>query len=309
MSDRLFEVEPWRDADLSLVVKRGGCTVARASLWWSKTPLLDGRRVGYFGDYFSDDWSAAHCLLAGVERDLHDAGCALAVGPVDGTTWRRYRFVTERGERPPFLLEPDNPDTYPEQLRAAGYAPLAHYISAEESLLGIRDIRAERAAARLRSAGVTVRPFDPTRLAAELDAMYDVACKAFASSLLFSPLDRTAFHQLYAPLREQIDPDFIRIAEHDGRPVGFAFGIVDPSGCAPGEAPHSLVGKTQARLADQRYAGLGAVMLDDVRKRARERGLDRLVHALIREDNIARNASQRTARVFRRYSLFARGIA
>ena len=36
-----------------------------------------------------------------------------AVGPLDGSTWRRYRLVTERGVEPPFFMEPDNPDDWP----------------------------------------------------------------------------------------------------------------------------------------------------------------------------------------------------
>jgi GNAT superfamily N-acetyltransferase len=156
---------------------------------------------------------------------------------------------------------------------------------------------------------VTIRPFDPAYFERELDAMYDVACAAFASSLLFAPLERAAFAAQYAPLRDQIDPDFVRIAEHDGRAVGFAFGIVDRTALERGAPLDTLVGKTQARLPERRYAGLGAALLDDVRRRARERGLRRIIHALIRDDNVARATSERSATVFRRYGLFARNVA
>jgi GNAT superfamily N-acetyltransferase len=308
MNDRVCSVAPRQDADASLEVRRGTQVVARASLWWSNTPRLDGAAVGFLGDYASDDARAAAPLLAAASRRLRGAGCALAVGPVDGSTWKRYRFVTTRGERAPFLLEPDNPDAYPDHFRAAGFAALAHYFSAEEVLRDERDARARRSAVRLRANGVTIRPFDPARWDSELDAMYGVACDAFASSLLFSPIERAAFHRLYAPLRDHIDPDFVRIAEHEGRAVGFAFGVIDDSNDGRDERGTTLVGKTQARLADRRYAGLGAVMLDDVRQRAYERGVRRLVHALIREDNHARNATTRVASVFRRYSLFARSL-
>lgn len=307
--DRVCEVTPREDADASFAVRRGTRIVARASVWWSNTPRLDGARVGYIGDYASDDARASAPLLDAAFRRLRDAHCAVAVGPVDGSTWKRYRFVTTRGDRPPFFLEPQNPDAYPDHFRAAGFAPLARYVSAEEVLRGEHDARAARAAARLHAGGVTIRPFDPTRWESELDAMYDVACAAFASSLLFSPLDRAAFGRLYAPLRGQIDPDFVRIAEDAGRTVGFAFGISDPNAVARAGSPATLVGKTQARLADRRYAGLGAVMLDDIRRRAYARGMRRLVHALIRDETLAANATARVAGVFRRYSVFARSLA
>ena len=37
----------------------------------------------------------------------------MAVGPMDGSTWRRYRFITERGAEPAFFLETYNPDVWP----------------------------------------------------------------------------------------------------------------------------------------------------------------------------------------------------
>jgi hypothetical protein len=49
-------------------------------------------------------------------------------------------------------------------------------------------------------------------------------------------------------------------------------------------------------------------MLDDVRRTAHERGMRRIVHALIREDNIALNGSRRTAKPIRRYTLYAGAV-
>jgi GNAT superfamily N-acetyltransferase len=309
MNERSIEVEPRLDADATLEIRDGLRVAASLSLWWTRTPALDGERVGFVGDYTCADARAARALLDAACRRLRSAGCTLAIGPVDGTTQKRYRFVTQRGARARFLLEPDNPDAYPLQVQAAGFRPFAAYVSAIETLADESDARTQRAAARIRASGVTIRPFDPACFERELDALYDVACAAFASSLLFAPLERAAFHALYAPLRGQIDPDFVRIAEHDGRAVGFAFGILDRTALERGAPLDTLVGKTQARLPERRYAGLGAALLDDVRRRARERGLRHIIHALIRDDNVARATSARTAAIFRRYALFARNVA
>ena len=309
MNERSIDVEPRLDADATLEIRDGMRVAARLSLWWTRTPALAGERVGFFGDYACADARAAQPLLDAACRRLRAAGCTLAIGPVDGSTWTRYRFITQRGGRARFLLEPDNPDAYPLQVQAAGFRPFAAYFSAVEMPADESDARTQRAAARIRASGVTIRPFHPACFERELDAMYDVAGAAFASSLLFAPLERAAFHALYAPLREQIDPDFVRIAEHDGRAVGFAFGIVDRTALERGAPLDTLVGKTQARLPERHYAGLGAALLDDVRRRARERGLRQIIHALIRDDNVARATSRRSATVFRRYALVARNVA
>jgi GNAT superfamily N-acetyltransferase len=290
-------------------IRADGETIARCALWWSSTPQLHGHRVGYIGRYERSDERAAGVMLQRAQERLADAGCGVAVGPTDGSTWHRYRFVTERGDGPPFFLEPDNPDAYPEDLRRAGFAPLAHYVSAEEIELHHRDERAERAAERLHRAGVRLRHLDLGRYDQELDAIYDVACASFSRALLFSTISRPAFRALYEPLRPWVDPDFVRIAEHDGNVVGFAFGIPDLSARERGHAVDTIVGKTQAVLPGLRYGGLGTVMLNDVRRSAHERGMRRIIHALIHEGNVALNGSSRVAKSMRGYTLFAKRLA
>lgn len=282
-----------------LAIDVGGASCA---LWWSSTPTYNGKRVGFIGRYRREDEGSARALLMRAKSLLSEEGCQIAVGPVDGDTWHSYRFVTERGDQPPFFLEPDNPDCYPRDFVQAGFISIAHYVSAEEGDLSHGDPRSGRTAVRLAKRGVTIRCFDPARYDEELASIYDVACKSFQENLLFSPVSIQEFADLYEPLRHKIDSDFIRIAEHDGQAVAFAFGMLDP------RDPLTLVGKTQARLPDLAYAGLGAVMLDDVRRAARERGIRRIVHALIRDDNVALNASRKVATTIRGYSLFGQEL-
>jgi GNAT superfamily N-acetyltransferase len=284
--------------------RSGGKTRARCALWWKRTPRLNGRKVGYIGRYERSDPRAAQEVLQAARARLAVAGCDTAVGPVDGSTWHRYRFVTERGLQPPFFLEPSNPDDYPRDFTACGFRTLARYVSAEETRLDDSDERVVRAADRLANAGVRVRPIDLGKYAAELDRIYDVACESFADALLFSPISRQEFHALHEPLQAYLDPDFIRVAEHNGRAVGFAFGIPDVTALQRGEPVDTIVGKTQAVLPALRYAGLGAVMLDSVRQSARARGMRRIIHALIRDDNSALKGSSRVAETMRSYTLF-----
>jgi GNAT superfamily N-acetyltransferase len=290
-------------------VRADGEVLAKCALWWSSTPQLDGCRVGYIGHYERSDKRAAQTLLRLVRKRLTLAGCGIAVGPVDGSTWHRSRFVTERGDRPPFLLEPDNPDSYPEDFRTAGFTSLAHYVSAEEVSLDHSDPRADRAKERLLQSGVCIRPLDLGRFEEELASVYEVACASFADALLFSPISRQAFRAGYEPLRPSLDSEFIRVAHHGDRVVGFAFGIPDFKALERGHQVDTIVAKTWAVLPDPRYRGLGAVMLNDVRCAAHRRGMRRIIHALIREGNVSLNLSRRSAMPMRGYTLFAGKIA
>jgi hypothetical protein len=115
--------------DARLLAPGEGRTQARVSLWWQTVPQYDGERLGLLGHYAARDASAAAEVLSAACRTLAAQGCTLAVGPIDGSTWRRYRVLTDRGREPPFLLEPDNPDEWPGQFEAAGFEACARYYS------------------------------------------------------------------------------------------------------------------------------------------------------------------------------------
>ena len=102
-------------------------------------------------------------------------GVAHLIGPMNGSTWGRYRLALppERGEttpEPPFLTEPRNPPGYPDQFRAAGFSIAVRYESRIVTDLGVVRPRAAELSARIAATGVRVRSLTPDRLAEELRA-------------------------------------------------------------------------------------------------------------------------------------------
>src|SRR5689334_5449119 len=149
--------------DSTLVIRDDKGLRARASLWWSDAPPLPGHKVGAIGHYGAADAEASALLLAKCCRLLAERGCTIAVGPMDGNTWRRYRLIVERGSEPTFFLEPDNPDAWPLWWRDAGFGELAGYYSSLNDDLSQRDPRAAQVAPRLAANGITMRELDPSR--------------------------------------------------------------------------------------------------------------------------------------------------
>src|SRR5262249_55020969 len=82
---------------------------AEALLWWTQVPSLPGETIGAIGGFQATSAVAATEVLSRSCVRLRSQGCTLAIGPMDGNTWRRYRFVTDAGTEPPFLLEPTHP--------------------------------------------------------------------------------------------------------------------------------------------------------------------------------------------------------
>lgn len=109
--------------DLHLVLVENSTLRARCSLWWSSVPLIADERPACVGHFAAMEAADAAQLLKEACGTLASHGASMAIGPLDGNTWRRYRLVTQRGEEPPFFLEPDNPDAYPHYFEAAGFKP------------------------------------------------------------------------------------------------------------------------------------------------------------------------------------------
>lgn len=281
---------------------------AMALLWWSRVPELPGERLGVIGGFQAAEAAEAADVLQAACARLRAAGCSLAVGPMDGNTWRRYRLVTEAGTEPPFFLEPANPPEWPGWWQAAGFGPLAQYCSAATEDLEAHDPRLADTAARVHDAGIRLRPLDPARFEDELDRIYDVSVVSFQENYLYTPLPRADFVAQYRAIRPLVRPELVRIAEREGRPVGYMFAIPDQAQAQRGEAVSSVIMKTIAVLPEYGGMGLGGLMFAEVHAAAKSLGFRRAIHALMHETNRSRRMSAHYARIIRRYTLLSRRL-
>ena len=291
-----------------VVVGEAGTLRARCSLWWTRTPFLRGRRVGLIGHYADADAAAGRLLLEQASRELATRGCHVAIGPMDGSTWRRYRLVTERGPEPPFFLEPDNPGDWPHQFLASGFQPIAHYISAVNDDLGHEDPRVHSIGDRLTTRGVRVRPVDPRHIEDDLRRIYAVSAVSFRNNFLYTPIVEEEFLTRYRALLPAVCPELVLIAEKDERPVGFIFAIPDLTQADRGHAVDTVIVKTLAVLPERTGAGLGSLLLTLCHRTARQLGFTRAIHALMHAQNASCNLSRRHARPMRRYALYGKAL-
>ena len=277
------------DEQLSL-----GDTVS-CSLWW---------RTGAIGHFRAHDVDSGVELLRRACARLAARGCARAVGPMDGSTWRNYRLVTERGEEPPFLLEPDTPAHWPECFARAGFGVLARYCSSLQDGLEGDEARLAGVAERAAAAGIRMRHFDPDRAGRELGAMHALALQAFRRAFLFTPIGREQFAAQYARMLPLIRPELVQLAEHEGELVAFLFALPD----ALEPAPRTVILKTVAARRGRAYAGLTQLLAARAAIAARAMGFRRVIHALMHEANVSFNWSARSARVIRRYALMGKAL-
>ncbi len=322
-------VYPGPDDDLPagaecLVAYDAGRPVARLAA--AIAPGLHGAPgpSGLVGWYEALDDGAGAALLARAGEVLAERGAVRVLGPMNGSTWKRYRVALPPGPgepvRTPFLTEPVNPPDYPSHFLAAGYAVAAEYES--RAALLAPDAPAAVGGVPPLPDGIRIAPLDPARFDDTLREIFDLSAAAFADNLFYTPIAFAEFAAAYLRVRPLLDPELVRLARGaDGRLLAFVFAFPDPfdrvpdairaapaaSGGAPRPRPRGLrvVLKTLATAPEARGLGLGGRLSAEVHRIALERGAPSVVHALMQVDNASTHISGRLrGEPFRRYALY-----
>jgi GNAT superfamily N-acetyltransferase len=256
--------------------------------------------VGCVGNVSTPDPVAE---IRAAEAWLREQGCTVARGPLDGSTWFRYRANIGPHDRPLFLGEPD---ASPDPWRAAGYTERKRYCTI------LADNSAQIAATRqrdhaLRAAGWTIQTLDEMGSFEEaLDLYFEMACVAFPDNFSYSPIDRQGFRALYEPLQPLIRPELVLVARApDGSPGGFSFNYPDHANPTLRQA---LV-KSLAVLPEHRGNGLASWLVGETHRIAEATGLTGgCMHALMSSGNVSQNLSRNEGTLIREYVLFEKAL-
>ncbi len=280
---------------------------ARLSLWYQNTPTLPNQKIGLIGHYESRNQDSAEALLRAACHELRNQNCTLAIGPMDGSTWNRYRLVTDFGNEPPFFLEPQNPPQYPLHFQQSGFTPLATYCSALNSNLSHDDPKNQIVRKKIADLGITIRPINPNYFESDLKRIYTISLIAFRRNFLYTPISETDFLHQYAKIGPILQPELVLIAEQNDRPVGFMFGLPDLLAQQQGRS-RTLLLKTLAVLPDRSQAGLGGLLISECQKSAHQLGFTRSIFALMHDANPSRSISSRYGQIMRRYTLYSKPL-
>jgi GNAT superfamily N-acetyltransferase len=267
--------------------------------------------TGLIGHYAATDADAAIELLRDAASRLTGAGVRRVLGPMNGSTWGRYRFAVPDAasaasatSAPPFLGEPVNPPEYPAHFAAAGFHEADRYESRITRDIAAANPRAAAAEATARARGVRVTPLDLARFDDELRDLHELSLRSFAENLYYSPIGAEEFAAMYRPLRALLDPALVLLArDADASLIGYAFAYADPLSLEGGR-PHRMILKTLAVDPDWRSIGLGALLVERLHAAARGKGLSSVIHALMHVANNSMKISAHTAELFRRYALY-----
>ncbi|MEM6439127.1 MAG: dATP pyrophosphohydrolase [Pseudomonadota bacterium] len=191
------------------------------------TPPAEGRRVGMFGMIaFEEDAEVAGALLSAAEGWLRARGVEVVRGPFDLGPNQECGLLVEGFDTAPFVLTLHNPPHVGPAIEAAGYAKARDLLSYRVET-GERLPDGPRRLVAKSDPSIAIRSLDTRRYAEEIRSVAEIFNAAWAENWGFVPLTEAEIAGLVRDFKPIIDPGLVKIAEIDGRPVGFIVLIPD----------------------------------------------------------------------------------
>jgi len=185
-------------------------------------------RVGFYGFFESiDDQAVANILFDTAAAWLRARGFDTMRGPMSPSINDECGLLLENNGTPPSLMMPYNPPYYRALHERYGFTKAKDLLAFEgggatapERLLRLAGRAAERA-------GVTLRPLEMKRFAAEVELVKALYNRAWEKNWGFVPLTEAEIDHLAKQLKPIVVPDLVVFAERAGEVVGFGVGLPD----------------------------------------------------------------------------------
>lgn len=227
----------------------------------------------------------SHCRLQGYNY---------IIGPMNGSTWKSYRFTKDRHEDS-YITEPFHKGYYAAQFKQAGFEIAAEYITQIAKVQMPDDIFVDKKLA------ITYRAIDKQQFEKELKRIFDFCNHVFRKNFLFTEINEITFLEKYLTLKDLITADFVLLAEHKGKVVGLLFALHDYY-C---QHEKRLVVKTLARKYGAEYTEVARELTRKIVQIALKHNYNSMLHAFMLKSNTSKSVSDSYfGNLFRTYQLF-----
>ncbi len=300
----------FRHADVRLwLAWREGRPVGRISAQLDHlADPVDGLRPGSFGLLAAEDPSVLPPLFEAAEGWLRDLGAQLVRGPFNFSANQSCGLLVDGFDAPPFMLMEHDPRWLGQAVETCGYAKARDIVAYELDVSSPLPDRPRRIAERT-AQEVRVRSVDMRRFSEEIGVITGIFNDAWAGNWGFTPLTEAEIDAMAREMKPLIDPDLVKIAEIDGKPVAFIVllpnineAIRDLSGRLLPFGWAKLLWRLKvSRLQTGRVPLMGVrkdvsltvlgkaiplMMIYALEVRARARGLERIELSWLLEDNL-----------------------
>ena len=282
---------------------------------WHNRPDYNGRKTSYIGNVNIHEKYRKNeeQLFNKIFEELKKEGIETIIGPLNGTTWNTYRYVTEKGNGRPFLLEPWNEDYSVSLFEKLGFKPLAGYISTVmEGMNSNGRKNLDKKIEKLKKfdyyKDIRVESAENKDLLKVLNKVYDLTVEAFKNNFLYSELEREIFLKMYMSYEDKIVKKFFKMLYLKGELIGYVFGIPDYTELGYKGKIDTIILKTIAVSPEYNGKGMGYILINSLVEEAEKEGYENVIYALMHESNVSKNIGLLLGNILRRYTLFIKEL-
>ena len=282
---------------------------------WHNRPDYNGRKTSYIGNVNIHEKYRKNeeQLFNKVFEELKKEGIEIIIGPLNGTTWNTYRYVTEKGSRRQFLLEPWNEDYSVSLFEKLGFKPLAGYISTVMEGMdsdGRRNLnkKIEKLKKFDYYKDIKVESAENKDLLTVLNKVYDLTVEAFKNNFLYSELEREIFLKMYMSYEDKIIKKFFKMLYLGDELIGYVFGISDYAELGYKGKIDTIILKTIAVSPIYNGKGMGYILINSLVEEAEKEGYENVIYALMHQSNVSKNIGLLLGNMLRKYTLFIKEL-
>ena len=282
---------------------------------WHNRPDYNGRKTSYIGNVNIHEKYRKNeeQLFDKIFEELKKEGIETIIGPLNGTTWNTYRYVTEKGNGRPFLMEPWNEDYSVSLFEKLGFKPLAGYISTVMEGMdsdGRRNLnkKIEKLKKFDYYKDIKVESAENKDLLTVLNKVYDLTVEAFKNNFLYSELEREIFLKMYMSYEDKIIKKFFKMLYLGDELIGYVFGIPNYTELGYKGKIDTIILKTIAVSPEYNGKGMGYILINSLVEEAEKEGYENVIYALMHESNVSKNIGLLLGNILRKYTLFIKEL-
>lgn len=186
---------------------------------------------GFFGFLdATDDLEVFRMLTDAAAQWLKEKGVSTIIGPVNPSTNETCGMLIEGYDSTPLVMMTYNHPYYNTHIQQLGFGKKTDLIAynlvagdLNDKSMKLMDAFRERLAQK----NITIRKGDLKNFRKEVDGLRQVYNEAWDKNLGFVPMTDEEFDYMAKDLKLVLDTDFCLVAEHDGKPIGFALCLPD----------------------------------------------------------------------------------
>lgn len=187
-----------------------------------------GPGTGNFGYFDAEDAAAAQRLLARAEEWLRGAGMTRALGPISLSVWEEPGLLTAGHDHSPTMMMGHHPPQYRGWIEAAGYDTAKTLLTYELDItVPFPPLIQRIVTSGERNARITIRQAGVDDYAGDVRIILAILNDAWSDNWGFIPFTDREIDYAARKLKPVINPELVRIAELEGKPVAFMLTLPD----------------------------------------------------------------------------------